>query len=91
LRTVQEIDVSSGKTGSVSVPINAVRVVLAINQGAALGVYVALNEQDLENNNRFFLLTGQYLDLSPYVGSNQLFFKALDEVGPGQYVYVGIA
>ena len=91
MRTVQEVDVSSGKTGSVSVPINTVRVVLTINQAAATGVYVALNEQDLENNNRFLLHSGQYLDLSPYAGSNQLFFKSLDGVGPDQFVYVGIA
>ena len=82
---------SSGKIGSVSVPINTVRVVLTINQAAATGVYVALNEQDLENNNRFLLQSGRYLNLAPYVGSNQLFFKSLDAVGPDQFVYVGIA
>ena len=82
---------SSGKIGSVSVPPNAVRVVLTINQAAATGVYFALNEQDLTNNNRFLLQSGQYLNLSPYVGSNQLFFKSLDDVGPDQFVYVGIA
>ena len=82
---------SGGKIGSVSVPIKAVRVVLTCNQAAAQGVYVALNEYDLENNNRFLVHAGRYLDLSPYVGSNQLFFKSLDAVGPDQFVYVGIA
>ena len=91
MRTVQEVDVSTGKIGSVSVPINTVRVVLTVNAAAAQGVYVALNEQDLSNNNRFLLHSVLYLDLSPYVGSNQLFFKSLDDVGPDQFVYVGIA
>ena len=65
MKTVQEVDVSSGKTGSVSVPINTVRVVLTINQTAATGVYVALNEQDLNNNNRFLLHSGCLLYTSP--------------------------
>ena len=85
------MDVSSGKIGSVSVPPNTTRVFFTVGQGAAQGVYLAVNEQDLENNNRFLLQAGRYLNLAPYVGSNQLFFKSLDAVGPGQFVYVGIA
>tara|TARA_R100000734_G_C3224640_1_gene34849 strand:- start:261 stop:536 length:276 start_codon:yes stop_codon:yes gene_type:complete len=91
LRTVQEVDVSEGKTGSVSVPTSTTRVLLTCNLGATLGVYVAVRENDLENNNRFLLHPNKTVNLSPYVGSNQLFFKSLDGVSPDQFVYVAIA
>lgn len=92
MKTVVELDVSGGKTASISVPTSTTRVMVSLNTAAqAQGVYLAVYEQDLENNQRFLLISGTVLNLSPYVGSNQLFFKAVDAVGPEQFVYVGIA
>ena len=88
MRTVQELDVSGGKVASVSVPNNTTRVLITCNQAATLGVHVAINEQDLGNNQRFLIHPNRYLNLTPYVGSNQLFFKSLDGVSPDQLVYV---
>ena len=92
MKTVIELDVSSGKTASISVPNSTTRVLVSLNTAAqAQGVYLAVFEQDLENNQRFLLNGSTALNLSPYVGSNQLFFKAVDGAGPDQFVYVGIA
>lgn len=88
MRTVQELDVSGGKVVSVSVPNNTTRVLITCNQATTLGAYVAINEQDLENNQRFLIHPNRYLNLTPYVGSNQLFFKSLDAVAPEQSVFI---